>query len=197
MSAAAEAALADKKPQRLGQKVRASWVRDLNGFLSKVETVVVAKVERVPTRDLNRLRRSLNGSFYVVKNSLCRVAFREKGWADLEKSLEGTCAVSPIEGDVVAAAKLLVQFAKEHEGFVLQGGLLTGQAMGAKELKSLAALPSRQALLAQLAGVMQSPLRGLAFVMNAPIRGLAIALAAVAKKKSAEDGPASGGEKPS
>jgi len=172
-----------KKAQRLGQKVRVAWVRDLSDFLSKVETVVVAKVEKVPTRDLNRLRQSLNGSFHVVKNSLCRVAFRNRGWADLEKSLEGTCAVSPIEGDPVAAAKLLVQFAKEHEGFVLQGGMLTGQAMDARELKSLAALPSRQVLLSQLAGVMQAPLRGLAFVMNAPIRGLAIALAAVAKKK--------------
>ncbi|MDO8729613.1 MAG: 50S ribosomal protein L10 [Candidatus Omnitrophota bacterium] len=180
MSAVAEAV---KKPQRLGQKVRAVWVRDLNSFLSKVDTVVVAKVEKVPTRDLNRLRQALNGSLYVVKNSLCRIAFREKGWTDLEKSLEGTCAVSPIEGDPVAAAKLLVQFAKEHEGFVLRGGLLTGQAMDAKEFKALAALPSRQALLSQLAGVLQAPLRGLAFVMNAPIQGLAIALAAVAKKK--------------
>ncbi len=182
MSAAvAEAA---KKPQRLGQKVRAAWVRDLNNSLSKVENVVVVKLEKVPTRDLNRLRQSLNGSLYMVKNSLCRIAFREKGWADLEKSLEGTCAVSPIEGDVAAAAKLLVQFAKDHEGFVLQGGMLTGQAMDAKELKSLAALPSRQVLLSQLAGILQSPLRSLAFVANAPIRGLAIALSAVAKKKT-------------
>ena len=183
MSAVAEAAK-PQKPQRLGQKVRVAWVRDINNFLSKVDSVVVAKLEEVPTRELNRLRQSLDGSFYVVKNSLCRVAFREKGWTDLEKSLEGTCAISPIEGDVVAAAKLLVQFAKDHKGFTLRGGVLTGQAMGEKELKSLAALPSRQALLSQLAGVMQSPLRGLAFVMNAPIRGLAIALAAVAKKKS-------------
>ena len=182
MSAVAEAKKLGKAP-RLGQKVRAVWVRDLNGSLSKVESVVVAKVEKVSTRDLNQLRRSLNGSFYVVKNSLCRIAFREKGWADLEKALEGTCAVSPIEGDVAAAAKLLVQFAKDHEGFVLKGGVLTGQVVDAKELKSLAALPSRQALLSQLAGIMQSPLRNLAFVMNAPIRGLAIALAAVAKKK--------------
>ena len=181
--------------QRLGQKVRAAWVRDLGNSLSKVETVVVARVEKVPTRDLNQLRQSLNGSFYVVKNSLCRIAFREKGWADLEKSLEGTCAVSPIEGDVVAAAKLLVQFAKGHEGFVLQGGMLAGQAMDGRELKGLAALPSRKALLSRLAGVMQAPLRGLAFVMNAPIRGFAIALAAVAGKKSAEGGSASGGKK--
>ncbi len=181
MSAVAEAK--QEKPPRLGQQVRASWVRDLSQALSQVDTVVVAKMGRVPTRDLNQLRRSLNGSFYVVKNSLCRIAFREKGWTDLEKVLEGTCAISPVEGDVAAVAKLLVQFAKDHEGFALQGGVLTGQMMGAKELKSLAALPSRQVLLSQLAGIAQAPMRGLAVVLSAPIRALAVVLAAVAKNK--------------
>jgi len=177
------AAVQEEKKVGLGRKVRTSWLRDLNHTLSEVDGVVVAKLDQVPTRDLNHLRHSLDGSFTVVKNSLCRLAFREKGWADLEKVLEGTCAISPIRGDVAALAKLLVQFQKEHQGFVLQGGILTGQMLGAEELKTLAALPSRQALLSQLAGVVQSPLRSLAFVLNAPIRGLAIALAAVAQKK--------------
>ncbi len=195
------AAAVQEKKVGLGRQVRTSWLRDLNHTLSEVEGVVVAKLDQVPTRDLNQLRNSLDGSFYVVKNSLCRIAFREKGWADLEKVLEGTCAISPIRGDVVALAKLLVQFQKDHQGFVLRGGVLTGQTLGEKELKPLAALPSRQVLLSQLAGILQSPLRSFAFLMNAPIRGLAIALAAVAGKKSAEDGSAekSGGkeEKPS
>ena len=177
------AAAVQEKKVGLGRQVQTSWIRDLNHTLSEVEGVVVAKLDQVPTRDLNQLRHSLGGSFYVVKNSLCRIAFREKGWADLEKVLEGTCAISPIRGDVVALAKLLVQFQKDHQGFVLQGGVLTGQTLGAKELKTLAALPSRQVLLSQLAGVVQSPLRSLAFLLSAPIRGLAIALAAVAQKK--------------
>lgn len=176
-------------PQRLGQQVRASWVRDLNQTLAGTDSVVVAKLEKVPTRDLNQLRQSLDGSFYVVKNSLCRLAFRKKGWTDLEKALEGTCAVSPIRGDVAAAAKLLVQFAKDHQGFLLRGGMLTGQTLGAQELKSLAALPPKPVLLSMLAGILQSPMRNLAFVAGAPIRGLAIALAAVAKKKPAEEKP--------
>lgn len=179
----AVAAVEPKKPARLGQQVRAAWVRDLNGSLAKAETLMVVKLEKVPTRDLNKLRQSLNGSMVVVKNSLCRIAFRKKGWTDLEKTLEGTCAITTIEGDVAAAAKLLVQFAKDHEGFVLRGGVLTGQTLGEKELMSLAALPAKPVLLAQLAGVIQSPLRNLAFLMSAPIRGLAIALAAVAKGK--------------
>ena len=176
-------AVQEEKKTGLGRQVRDSWMRELKGSLSDAEGVVVAKLDHVPTRDLNKLRHSLEGSLYVVKNSLCRIAFREKGWTDLEKTLDGTCAISPVRGDVAALAKLLVQFQKDHDGFVLQGGFLTGQTLGAKELKSLAALPSRPVLLSQLAGVLQSPLRNLAFLMNAPIRQLALALAAVAKKK--------------
>ena len=187
MSAASAAG--EKKKAGLGRQVRDSWVRDLNTTLAQAEGGVVAKLDHVPTRDLNKLRHSLDGSLVVVKNSLCRIAFKEKGWTDLEKALDGTCAISPVRGDVVALAKLLVQFQKEHDGFALQGGILTGQTLGAKELKALASLPSRPVLLSQLAGVLQSPLRSLAFLMNAPIRGLAIALSAVAKKKPAQEKP--------
>ena len=177
------AAVVEEKKIGLGRQVRTAWMRDLNHTLGDVDGVVVAKLDHVPTRDLNKLRHSLDGSLYIVKNSLCRIAFREKGWADLEKALEGTCAISPVRGDLAALAKLLVQFQKDHDGFVLQGGFLTGQMLGAKELKTLAALPSKPVLLSQLAGLLQSPMRNLAFLMNAPIRGLAIALAAVAKNK--------------
>ena len=180
---------APEKPKRLGQNVRAAWVRELSNSLKDVDSVVIAKVEKVPTRDLNQLRQSLNGSLYVVKNSLCRIAFREKGWTELEKALEGTCVISPIQGDVAAVAKTLVQFQKDHEGFALRGGTLAGQILEAKDLKSLAALPSRQVLLSQFAGILQAPLRNLAFLASAPIRQFALVLSAVAKKKPA-DAPA-------
>ena len=183
------AAVQEQKKVGLGRQVRESWMRDLNQTLSTAEGVVVAKLDRVPTRDLNKLRHSLDGSFYVVKNSLCRIAFREKGWTDLEKTLDGTCGISPVRGDIAALAKLLVQFQKEHDGFMLQGGVLTGQTLGSKELKTLAALPSKPVLLSQLAGLLQSPMRNLAFLMNAPIRQLALTLAALAQKKEKQVKP--------
>ena len=171
---------------RLGRQVRSAWMRDLNVALAETGSVVIAKADRVPTRELNHLRQKLqpmDGSVLVVKNSLCRLTFRNLGWADLEKMVEGTCVVSSIRGDAAAACKLLVQFSKDHEGFHLQGGWLTGQVLKAAELKSIAQLPSRQVLIGQLAGVLVSPMRNLAFLMQAPIRSLALALGAVAKKK--------------
>ena len=174
---------------RLGRQVRTRWVQDLEKQLSTVESVVVAQVQKVPTRELNRLRQQLEsqeGSFNVVKNALCRLAFRGKGWTDLERLLQGTCGITPIHGDAVAAAKLLVQFAKDHEGFVLKGGVMGGAVLSAQDLSALAKLPTRPVLLSQLAGVVISPIRNLAMLLNSPIRQFALTLAALAQKKGKE-----------
>ncbi|MBI3322369.1 MAG: 50S ribosomal protein L10 [Candidatus Omnitrophica bacterium] len=171
---------------KLGRKVRTRWMHDMGKQLSTVDSVVVAQVKKVPTRELNQLRQRLesqDGSFSVVKNALCRLAFREKGWTDLEAHLQGTCGITPIRGDAVAAAKLLVQFAKDHEGFILKGGVMGGAVLTAQDLSALAKLPTRQVLLSQLAGILISPVRNLAMLLNSPIRQLAMTVAALAQKK--------------
>jgi len=182
MVSQASPAVAEASP-RLGRQVRTGWVRELSHLLQQVETVVIAKIDRVPTRDLNQLRQVLGGSFYIVRNSLCRLAFRQRGWSELEKLLQGTCGIGAIHGDAAAACKLFAQFAKDHEGFLLQGGILAGQGMGPQDLQALAKLPSREVLLSQLAGTVQSPLRRLSFALQGPIRSLAMILAAVGQKR--------------
>ena len=177
------------EPLRLGKRVRAGWVRDLKGSLSGIEVLLVARLDRIPARDMNHLRdslKALQGDFLVVKNSLCRLAFRELGWAPLEKKLEGTCGVSPIRGELGAACKLLTTFSKDHEGFLLQGGILKGQLLESKDVLVLGKLPSREVLLAQLAGVVQSSLRNLAFLLQGPIRSLALTLGALRQKREKE-----------
>lgn len=183
---------APEQEMRLGRQVRVAWVRELDQALAAVCAVVVIKVGTVPTRDLNQLRQWLEpmqGSFHRVKNSLCRVAFRNRGWEGLDPLLEGGCAIIPLRGDVAAACKVLVQFSKSHEGFVLQGGRIGEDLLQAKELLVLAHLPSRQVLLGQVAAVMISPIRNLAMVLQAPIRSLALAFGAVARKKGEEQKP--------
>ena len=182
----ATAVAEEPKKLRLGQEIRASWVKDLGISLKDADAVVVAKVEKVETRALNQLRDQLEpieSSFHIVKNSLCRVAFRSRGWEGLDGMLEGTCGITPVRGDLAAACKLLVQFAKDHEGFVLRGGRMGSELLQAQDLSALARLPSRQVLLGQMASVLQSPIRNLAVVMQAPIRALALALKAAAQKK--------------
>ena len=171
---------------RLGQQVRSGLVRDLKKQLTGVDTVVMARLDRVPTRKLNELRQSLetqNATFLVVKNSLCRLVFRDLGFTGLETAVEGTCGVSSIRGDVASVSKLLTQFAKEHEGFFLRGGILKGQLLQKRDLEELAKIPSREVLLSQLAGVIQSPIRNMAFLLTGPIRSFVLVLKGMAQKK--------------
>ena len=189
----ARAALADQVTQkdepkkvRLGQKIRAAVVRDMEKKLSGVEMVVVARMDRVPAQHVNQLRQALNGheaSFFVVKNSLCRKVLHDLGWSGLEKNLEGTCGISPVRGDVGVVCKLLATFSRDHEGFVLKGGIFKGQILEQKDLSDLARLPSREVLLSQLAGIVQSPIRKLAFILQGPVRSLVMTLAALKQKK--------------
>lgn len=170
----------------LGRQVREGWVRELKGALSGVDTVLVARLHQIPTRDLNQLRhslRSMEGSFYVVKNSLCRLTFRELGLGDLERLLEGTCGVSPVRGDVASACKLLVQFSKEHEGFALQGGVMAGQLLGLQDLNSLARLPSREVLVSQVVASVRAPLAGLVGSLQGVVQKLVGIMHSIVKKK--------------
>ncbi|MBI3332516.1 MAG: 50S ribosomal protein L10 [Candidatus Omnitrophica bacterium] len=181
-----ESAADERASGRLGRQVRAGLIRDLQSSLSGTDAVVVVRIDRVATRELNRLRQSLQGlesNLLITKNSLSRRVFQGIGWAGLEKGLEGTCGIGAIRGDVAAACRLLALFSKEHEGFALRGGILKGQLLQAEELALLARLPGREVLLSWLAGVAQSPLRNLAFLFQGPIRSLMLALAAVKQKK--------------
>jgi len=183
---------ANEELETVGRQVKAAWLRELKGQMTGVEAVVVAKVDRVRARDLNHLRQTLIGlesTFLMLKNSLARRTFRELGWGDLEKVLEGSCGISPVRGDLTKVCKLLGFFSKGHDGFALRGGLLKGQFLHPKDLSALAELPARELLLAQLAGLLISPVRNLAAVLQAPVRSLGYALSAMQRKKEKDRRP--------
>lgn len=171
---------------RVGRQVRESLVRDLKRSLEGAQAMVVARVGGLPAGELNRLRQSLGayeGSFHIVKNSLCRVAFHQMGREGLESMLEGTCGVGSLRGDIAAACKFLVQFSKDHEGLVLRGGWMSGELLRAQDLASLAKLPPRPVLIAQALGGMKAPLTGLVGTLHGMVRQLVGVIHAVLGKK--------------
>lgn len=124
--------------------------------------------------------------FTVVKNTLARRAAGETGREALVEHLVGPTGIAWIKGDPAVAAKVLDKFAAAHEGFTLKGGLLEGAPVSTDDIGRLAKLPSREQLLAQLAGGVASPLTGLAGGLSNLISGLARTLAAVQAQRSAE-----------
>ena len=171
---------------RIGRQVRESLIRDLKRSLEDAQTVVVARIAGLPAGELNHLRQSLEayqGSFHIVKNSLCRVTFRQMGREGLEPMLEGTCGVGSVRGDIAAICKFLVQFSKDHEGFVLRGGWMGGELLRTQDLASLAKLPPRQVLIAQAIGGMKAPLTGLVGTLQGMVRQLVGVIHAIVNKK--------------
>jgi len=151
------------------------------------QAIVMAENRGLPVADLTRLRAKARASgvyFRVVKNTLVRRAVADTPFALLAEKMVGPLAYC-IGPDPVAVAKVLSDFAKGNEKFVLAGGAMPGLVMSAKEITALASLPAREQLLATLVGTMQAPLVKLVRTLNEVPTKLVRALAAVREAKQA------------
>ena len=141
-------------------------------------------------RQLADLRRRLSeaeAEFEVVKNTLARRAAAQAGREALLPLLDGPSGLVWVDGDPARAAKALNDFIREHQDrAAIKGGLLDGASLAREDVQRLAALPSKEQLLAQLAGGLAAPLTGLAGGMSNLIAGLARSLAAVRDQRAAE-----------
>lgn len=151
--------------------------------LERTQTVVAADFRGLSVAQVAELRgklREANAEMTVVKNTLSRRAADQTGHSALLPYLTGPSGLVWVDGDPAAAAKVLSDFAKAHDGvFSVRGGMLDGADLNEASLKQLAGLPSRDVLLAQLAGGIAAPLTGLAGGLQALISTMARTLAAV------------------
>ncbi len=123
------------------------------------QAIVMAENRGLPVAQLTQLRAKARASgvyFRVVKNTLVRRAVADTPFASLTDKMVGPLAYG-IGPDPVAVAKVLNDFARGNDKFVITGGAMPGQVMSAKEITALASLPSRDELLAKLLGTMQAP----------------------------------------
>ena len=155
--------------------------------MAGAQAIVMAENRGLPVADMTSLRAKARASgvyFRVVKNTLVRRAVADTPFAKLSDRMVGPLAYG-IGPDPVAVAKVLNDFAKGNEKFVIAGGAMPGQVMSPTEIAALAALPSRQELLARLMGTMQAPIAKLVRTMNEVPAKFARALAAVRDAKPA------------
>jgi large subunit ribosomal protein L10 len=129
--------------------------------------------------DLRRQLRPSGGEYKVYKNTLVRFAARDLGAGELESLLTGPTAITFVRGDAAAAAKTLRDYARTNQNLVVKGGLLGGKVLSAGDVQALADLPSREVLLAQVAGAFQAPLVKLAGLLQALPRNFAYGLKAL------------------
>jgi len=169
------------------EKVQA--VAEIKERLESAQAVFLAEFSGLSVKEQQELRRGLrdNGAeFKVVKMTLARRAVDELGINDLEELLVGPTGLAFAQGDPVAAAKTLADFAKAHEVFRIKGGLLGRDFLTPERVGELAMIEPRDVLLGRMAGAFQAPMAKMAGLLAALPRNLATALQQLVDKLEEE-----------
>jgi large subunit ribosomal protein L10 len=140
--------------------------------------------------ELRARLRETDARFKVVKNSLSERAADKAGADGLKPLLVGPTALAFVQGDAALAAKALNDAARQLNLLDFKGGMMNGAALTADDVRSIARLPSREVLNAQLVGTIAAPISGLVRTLNALIAGVAIQLQAIADQGLVSGSPA-------
>ena len=153
----------------LNRSEKEAVVNDVTGLAAKAQTLVLAEYRGITVADMTRLRssaRSSGVSLSVLKNTLARRAVADSRFAVVSDQMTGPL-IYGFSVDAVAAAKVVAEFAKTNDKLVIRAGAYGGKALDAEGVKQLASIPSKEVLLAQLLGLMQSPISRTARVLSA------------------------------
>jgi large subunit ribosomal protein L10 len=160
-------------------------VAEVSEQLAKAQAVILAEYRSVPVKAMTELRRKARGVgvyLRVLKNTLARRAVAETPFKGLTEKMVGPLAYG-ISSDPVAVAKVLQEFAKDNEKFVIKAGAMPNVVMSAREVAELAKMPSRQELLTKLVATMQAPIAKFVRTLNEVPGKFARTLAAVRDQK--------------
>jgi len=152
----------------LNLEEKKALVAEVSEKVAQAQAIVLAEYRSLEVGEITQLRAKARGAgvyFRVLKNTLARRAVADTPFSGLAEQMRGPL-VYGISPDPVAVAKVLNEFAKGNDKLVIKGGAMANQLMTAKEVTSLASMPSRPELLARLMGTMQAPIAKLAQTLN-------------------------------
>jgi large subunit ribosomal protein L10 len=170
-------------------KEKEKAIAEFGAQLKGAAAVYVSRNNGLTVEEVTELRKQLRAAgavHKVVKNTLAARAANEAGIKGLEAYLSGPTVVTISMTDIVAPARILTNFSKDHEKIQVVGGVVEGVSSNAADVKAIAELPSKEQLVSKLLGSLQSPASRLVRVLNGPATQLVRTLAAVVEKKAAQ-----------
>ena len=153
----------------LNRNEKAAVVADVSAQAAKSQTLALAQYRGLTVEHLNKLRREAREKgvyLHVLKNTLARRAVAGTPFEVATESMAGPLIYGCSE-DAVSAAKVITDFAKGNDKLVIIGGAYAGKSLSADGVKALAAIPSREVLISQIAGLLKSPIQRFAAVLSA------------------------------
>ena len=153
----------------LNRNEKAAVVTDVSAQAARSQTLALAEYRGLTVENLNKLRvdaRSKGVYLHVLKNTLARRAVAGTPFEVASGAMVGPLIYGFSE-DAVAAAKVIADFAKTNDKLIIKGGAFAGKALDVAGVKALAAIPSREVLISQVAGLLKSPIQRMAGVLAA------------------------------
>ena len=179
---------------KVGRQVKESMVQELTSALKERPVFFVASVGPLQAGDADTLRKRLSGvqaRLLMMKRTLGLQGIRALKLDQTEGLFDGSVTLVLPGEDIIPAAKLLFDFAKEaQDKLTIRGGFIDGELFDQKRLKELADLPSRPVLIAQLIGVIEFPISDVVVTLEAAISELAWVIEEASKKKPVAPTPA-------
>lgn len=174
----------------ISREAKEQVVAKLSDELSRLKLAVMTDYRGLTVREAEELRAQLREqgmTYRVTKNTLLRLALKSQPqMAELDPtSFTGPMALAVGFDDEVAPARVIFQYAKEHEALEIVGAITgDGKLLSAAEVKALATLPSREQLLAQVVGTIAAPLTGFVGVMAGNVRSIVNVLNALSQARA-------------
>ena len=162
-------------------------VEELAELSRNSSSAVFSEYRGLTVEEITNLRRALgeNATYAVAKNTLTAIAAQQAGVTALEGKLTGPTAIAFVSGETVDVAKVIRDFAKDHDKLVIKGGYMDGQPLDEADVIQLASLESRETLLSMMAGAMKGSLSKAAATFQAPLEK-AVRLAEALREKQDE-----------
>src|SRR5215467_7414213 len=158
--------------------------------LAEAKNMIVAQFQGMTVAQDTELRqkiRATNSQYRVVKNTLAKIAAQGTPAENVSKSFDGPTAIAYNASDPVSLAKALTAYAKANPVFVFKAGLVEGRVINLADITSIAAMPSKEELIAKLLFLINSPAQRLAVALNGVARNLAVVLKQAVEQKKFQE----------
>ena len=172
----------------MNKSEKSTIIEQIRSRAAEANIVVVTDFKGMSVEELTRLRvtiREAGGEYYVVKNTLARIALADTAHAPISGDFKENCAIALGFSDPVAIAKAVSDFVKESKLLKVRHGSLDGKGLSAAEIDALAKLPSRDQLLAHALSTMNAVPTNFVSLMANMVRPLLYALKDLESKKAA------------
>jgi len=173
----------------MGRLEREFIVDEISKRIKVSENIILSNFSMIKAEQLNDLRAKLadnQSSYFVVKNTLCKLALEKANKKQLIDLMDGPTGFVFCGDNPIATSKVIVDFSKTAEGLKILGGLIEGEVLVGSQVKELASLPSHKELLTMVVTGLKSPITSFVGVLGQLVKSFVVVLNEVAKKKEQE-----------